>query len=119
VYDPAFLTVTASGFGIPRGRVEDLLTGSEFADAVWQDEAQARQLGITGVPFAVFGDRLAIPGAASIDGYLKAKAVKLGVVPGGKGRPGWPAGDPQRLCRSALDRSSGSGMVRGSSVPSK
>jgi predicted DsbA family dithiol-disulfide isomerase len=38
------------------------------AGSRWPGEA--RRLGVTGVPFAVFGGRLAIPGAASVDGYV-------------------------------------------------
>jgi predicted DsbA family dithiol-disulfide isomerase len=72
VYDRTFLAATASDLGIPRERAEEVLSSDEYADAVRQDEAEAQQLGVTGVPFAVFGGRLAIPGAASVDGYVSA-----------------------------------------------
>jgi predicted DsbA family dithiol-disulfide isomerase len=71
-YDHTVIADAASRLGIPRHRVEEVLASSEYADAVRADEAEARRLGVTGVPFAVFGGRTAIPGAASAEGYAKA-----------------------------------------------
>jgi predicted DsbA family dithiol-disulfide isomerase len=71
-YDHTVIADAAAGLGIPRHRVEEVLGSDEYADAVRADEAEARRIGVTGVPFAVFGGRLAIPGAASSDGYAKA-----------------------------------------------
>ena len=72
VYDHAVLTDAATHLGISRSRVEEVLSGNEYADAVRADETEARELGITGVPFAVFDGRIAIPGAAGLDGYTNA-----------------------------------------------
>jgi predicted DsbA family dithiol-disulfide isomerase len=71
-YDHAVLTEAASQLGIPRRRVEEVLASAEYADDVRDDEAEARRLGVTGIPFAVFDGRFAIPGAASIEDFAKA-----------------------------------------------
>jgi len=71
-FDHAVIADAASRLGIPRHRAEQVLASNEYADAVRADEAEARRIGITGVPFAVFGGRTAIPGAASTEGYVKA-----------------------------------------------
>ena len=71
-FDHTVIADAASRLGIPRHRVEEVLASNEYGDAVRADEAEARRLGVTGVPFAVFGGRTAIPGAASAEGYAKA-----------------------------------------------
>jgi predicted DsbA family dithiol-disulfide isomerase len=72
VYDHTVLADIASRLGIPRIRVEEVLSSDEYADAVRADERQARDLGITGVPFTVFDGRIAIPGSTDIKGYTNA-----------------------------------------------
>jgi predicted DsbA family dithiol-disulfide isomerase len=72
VYDHTVLADIASRLGIPRSRVEEVLSSDEYADAVRADETQARELGITGVPFTVFDGRIAIPGSTDIKGYANA-----------------------------------------------
>jgi predicted DsbA family dithiol-disulfide isomerase len=71
-YDHAVLTEAASQLGIPRRRVEEVLATDEYTDDVRDDEAEARRLGVTGIPFTVFDGRIAIPGAASIEYFAKA-----------------------------------------------
>jgi predicted DsbA family dithiol-disulfide isomerase len=71
-FDHTVIADAASRLGIPRHRVGEVLASNEYADAVRADEAEARRIGVTGVPFAVFGGRTAIPGAASGEGYAKA-----------------------------------------------
>ena len=71
-YDHTVIADAASHLGIPRHRVEEVLASDEYADAVRADEAEARRIGVTGVPFAVFGGGAAINGAASSEGYAKA-----------------------------------------------
>jgi predicted DsbA family dithiol-disulfide isomerase len=71
-YDHAVLTAAASQLGIPRRRVEEVLASDEYADDVRDDEAEARRLGVTGIPFTVFDGRIAIPGAASIEDFATA-----------------------------------------------
>ncbi len=72
IYDHKVLTEAASQLGIPRSRVEEVLASDEYADAVHADESAARRLGITGVPFTVFGGQIAISGAASIEDFARA-----------------------------------------------
>ena len=72
VYDHTVLADFASRLGIPRSRVEAVLSSDEYADAVRADETEARELGITGVPFTVFDGRIAIPGSTGIEGYTNA-----------------------------------------------
>jgi hypothetical protein len=61
VYDHTVLADFASRHGIPRSRVEEVLSSNEYADAVRADEKEAKTLGATGVPFTVFDGRIAIP----------------------------------------------------------
>jgi predicted DsbA family dithiol-disulfide isomerase len=71
-YDHTVIADAASHLGVPRHRVEEVLASDEYAGAVRADEAEARRIGVTGVPFAVFGGRAAIHGATSREGYAKA-----------------------------------------------
>jgi len=71
-FDHTVIADAASRLGIPRRRVAAVLASDEYADAVRADEAEARRIGVTGVPFAVFGGRTAIRGATSSEGYAKA-----------------------------------------------
>jgi predicted DsbA family dithiol-disulfide isomerase len=72
VFDHEALVAKSEALGIPAARVRDVLEGDAFADFVRADEAQAQLIGVTGVPFAVLNHRYAIPGAASVDQYLRA-----------------------------------------------
>jgi predicted DsbA family dithiol-disulfide isomerase len=71
-YDHAVLTDAAVQLGVPRRRVTEVLASDEYAYAVRADEAEARRLGVTGIPFTVFDGRIAIPGAASIEDFATA-----------------------------------------------
>lgn len=72
VFDHATLVEEASRVGVPRGRVEEVLSSDEYADAVLADEEQARALGVTLVPFLVFDERIAMPGTTSVQGFTEA-----------------------------------------------
>jgi len=63
VFDPAVLTDVAARAGLGRAAVTEVLDGDRYAGEVRQDEAQARQLGISGVPFFVFDMRIGVSGA--------------------------------------------------------
>lgn len=71
-YDHAVLSEAAAGLGIPHSRVEEVLSSDEYADAVRADEEQARRLGVSGIPFTVFDERLAVSGGASIEDFASA-----------------------------------------------
>jgi predicted DsbA family dithiol-disulfide isomerase len=72
VFDPAVLTEVAADGGLDPAVVTKVLDGDGYADEVRQDEEQARQLGIGGVPFFVFDMRLGVSGAQSTELFSKA-----------------------------------------------
>lgn len=72
VYSAELLAREAAALGVPEARAADLLVSDEFTAEVEADEAEARQLGVTGVPFAVLARKYAIPGAVATDQYLAA-----------------------------------------------
>ncbi|MBM7790596.1 DsbA family oxidoreductase [Tenggerimyces flavus] len=71
-FDHAFLVATAEGVGVARERAEQVLASDEFADVVRGDQAEAQQLGVTGVPFTVVDARYGIPGAVPLDTFTQA-----------------------------------------------
>jgi predicted DsbA family dithiol-disulfide isomerase len=58
--------------GLDAARVREVLASDAFAAAVRQDELEARQLGITGVPFFVLGGKYGVSGAQSPELLLEA-----------------------------------------------
>ena len=71
------LVATASGAGLDAERAREVLAGDEYADAVHADQAQAREYGVTGVPFTVVAHRYAIPGAGAAEHYEKVLRTAL------------------------------------------
>ena len=63
VADHAVLREIATAVGLDAGRVEEVLAGGEYADAVAADISQARAYGATGVPFFVVDERYGVSGA--------------------------------------------------------
>jgi predicted DsbA family dithiol-disulfide isomerase len=63
VFDHDTLLELAVDAGLDRAEVEQVLAGSDYDDEVAQDEATARELGATGVPFFVLDRRYGISGA--------------------------------------------------------
>jgi len=61
--EPAVLARLAREVGLEGGEVDELLAGDRCAADVRQDEAKARELGISGVPFFVLAGRLGVSGA--------------------------------------------------------
>jgi predicted DsbA family dithiol-disulfide isomerase len=70
----AELVEAAVGAGLDRDLAVKVLDGEDYAAAVLADEAQARELGATGVPFTVVGGRYAIPGAVETEQYAQVIA---------------------------------------------
>jgi predicted DsbA family dithiol-disulfide isomerase len=70
IFDHASLTELAVEAGLDRGEVNQVLAGDQFADAVEADEATARSLGATGVPFFVIDRRYGISGAQPAEAIL-------------------------------------------------
>ena len=66
------ITEVAAGAGLDPAAVGEVLDGDAYADEVRQDEAQARQLGISGVPFFVFDMALGVSGAQPTELFTRA-----------------------------------------------
>ncbi|PRQ11834.1 DsbA family oxidoreductase [Corynebacterium sp. 13CS0277] len=72
ISDPQVLRDIAAAHGLPTAEVESLLAGDDFADQVRDDERTAQAMGIQGVPFMVFDQRLAVSGAQPVDVFISA-----------------------------------------------
>jgi predicted DsbA family dithiol-disulfide isomerase len=70
--DPATLVRLAGEAGLDEGEAADVLASDLFGDAVREDENQARELGISGVPCFVLDGRFAVSGAQSAQILLSA-----------------------------------------------
>jgi predicted DsbA family dithiol-disulfide isomerase len=72
VFDRDVLTEVAAGAGLDAAEVGKVLDGDSYADEVRQDELQARQIGINGVPFFVFDMALGASGAQPTELFTSA-----------------------------------------------
>jgi predicted DsbA family dithiol-disulfide isomerase len=63
VFDRDVLTEVAASAGLDAAEVGKVFDSGDYADQVRQDELQARQIGINGVPFFVFDMALGASGA--------------------------------------------------------
>ena len=70
--DVAILSDIAAGAGLERAAVYAYLASDQGTQAVQQEDAVARQLGISGVPFFVFGGKYAVSGAQPPDTLVAA-----------------------------------------------
>jgi predicted DsbA family dithiol-disulfide isomerase len=70
--DPAVLQRLATEAGLPADEVRAVLASDRFKEEVRADESEARELGINGVPFFVFDQRLAVSGAQPAEVLLGA-----------------------------------------------
>lgn len=68
-FDGEALVQVAEEVGLSGDRVRGVLASDEYADAVRADTREGQELGIQGVPFAVFGRRFAASGAQSLEAY--------------------------------------------------
>ena len=66
------LTELGAGLGLDPERVRGMLSTDEFTDAVNDDIARARALGISGVPFFVLDEKYGVSGAQPADLFLSA-----------------------------------------------
>ena len=78
--DVATLSEIAASAGLNREAVYAYLSSDQGAAAAQQEDAVARQLGITGVPFFVFGGKYAVSGAQSAEVLLQAFEQAAGEV---------------------------------------
>jgi predicted DsbA family dithiol-disulfide isomerase len=72
VFDPAVVTEVAAGAGLDPAAVTEVLDGDGYAEQVRQDETQARELGISGVPFFAFDMTLGVSGAQPAEVFTQA-----------------------------------------------
>jgi predicted DsbA family dithiol-disulfide isomerase len=72
IFEPATLASVAADAGLDPADVQQTLDGEDFADAVRDDERQAQELGISGVPFFVFDGRLGVSGAQPVATFVEA-----------------------------------------------
>jgi predicted DsbA family dithiol-disulfide isomerase len=72
VDDQLTLTDLAVEVGLPEAEVRDVLGSDRFTDDVHRDIAEARALGITGVPFFVIDRRYGVSGAQPAELLLQA-----------------------------------------------
>ncbi len=72
VGDRATLVELASGAGLDRARVEQLLGSDEGLAEVKKDELHARRLGVEGVPFFVLDQKVGLSGAQEPATFLEA-----------------------------------------------
>jgi predicted DsbA family dithiol-disulfide isomerase len=72
VFDRDVLTEVAASAGLDADEVGKVLDGDAYADEVRQDESQARQIGISGVPFFVFDMALGASGAQPAELFASA-----------------------------------------------
>jgi predicted DsbA family dithiol-disulfide isomerase len=70
--DHGALTRLAVEAGLDEGEVADVLTSDQFTQEVRADEAQAHELGISGVPCFVLDRRFAVSGAQTHQVMLSA-----------------------------------------------
>jgi predicted DsbA family dithiol-disulfide isomerase len=70
--DPERLVALAAEAGLDAGEARAMLEGDAYAEAVREDEQIARQIGIHGVPFFVFGRRYGVSGAQPTEVLLGA-----------------------------------------------
>lgn len=69
--DHVALWALATQAGLPGAEVDAVLASGRYLEAVRADEAQARALGISGVPFFVIDGRYGISGAQPADAILE------------------------------------------------
>jgi predicted DsbA family dithiol-disulfide isomerase len=71
ISDPAVLREMTVAAGLEAERVDDVLAGDEYADAVRADVAQAAAYGAGGVPFLVLEGQYAVSGAQPVELFVQ------------------------------------------------
>lgn len=69
--DHAVLIQLASEAGLKEDDVKQVLDSDEYGLDVRKDEQEAAGLGVRGVPYIVFNNKYAVPGALSIDDFKR------------------------------------------------
>ncbi|GAA3694913.1 protein disulfide isomerase FrnE [Nonomuraea antimicrobica] len=84
--DLATLVRLAAEGGLDPGATRAVLDGDAFADEVRADERRARELGVSGVPTFVFGERYAVSGAQPVEVFAEVLGQALALTEAGGGR---------------------------------
>ena len=71
IADKATLTELGKAVGLTTQEVDDALTNDLYAAKVHQDIDEARQIGVSGVPFFVFDRRYAVSGAQPAEAFTQ------------------------------------------------
>lgn len=69
--DHESLIAIGTSIGLKEKEVREILSSDAFAYEVKQDEMQAKNIGVSGVPFFVFNNKYAVSGAQSPDAFLE------------------------------------------------
>ena len=69
--DPEILMEAATSIGLDKTEIRQVLESDAFEYEVKQDELEARNIGVRGVPFFVFDDRYAVSGAQPSEVFLE------------------------------------------------
>jgi predicted DsbA family dithiol-disulfide isomerase len=72
VFDRDVITEIAAGAGLDGAAAGDVIDGDAYAEDVRRDELQARELGVSGVPFFVFDMALGASGAQPAEMFASA-----------------------------------------------
>jgi predicted DsbA family dithiol-disulfide isomerase len=72
VFDRDVITEIAAETGLDAAAAGDVIEGDAYAEDVRRDELQARQLGVSGVPFFVFDMALGVSGAQPTEMFASA-----------------------------------------------
>ncbi len=72
VFDRDVITEIAAGAGLDAAAAGEVIDGDAYAEEVRQDELQARELGVSGVPFFVFDMALGVSGAQPTEMFASA-----------------------------------------------
>jgi predicted DsbA family dithiol-disulfide isomerase len=75
IFDSAALATLVGTVGLDADEVRQVLDSDRYADAVRADEREAQEMGISGVPFFLFDNRLYVAGAQSPDVMRQALAA--------------------------------------------
>ncbi|MFA9396805.1 MAG: DsbA family oxidoreductase [Clostridiaceae bacterium] len=71
ISDKEVLASIAEKLGLDRERTLNILESTEFSDQVRQDELNAYERKINGVPYFIFDEKEAVHGAQPIDAFVK------------------------------------------------
>ena len=80
VGDPEVLVALASDVGLDGGEARAMLASDAHRGAIEALEQRAHGLGVTGVPFFIFADRLAVSGAQTPEVMLEALTEAVGLL---------------------------------------